>query len=121
MPSRDRRFLDHVLDCIQRVAPVTSRSMFGGHGIYLDGVMFALIADDTLYLKTGEANRDAFTAAGMGPFVYEAKGQPIRMSYYELPPDVLEDPGALAPWIAAAHHVAVQAKQARRPRTSKRR
>lgn len=114
-------FVEHVLDQLQRIAPVTARSMFGGHGIYLDGVMFALIAYDTLYFKAGDANRADFEAAGCGPFVYEGKGRPVQMSYYQLPEHVFEDLDQLEPWMRAAHAVAVEAKAKQPKRRAKRR
>ena len=43
-------YREYVLEQLGRVAPVTHRSMFGGVGIYSDGIFFALMDDDTLYL-----------------------------------------------------------------------
>jgi len=75
--------------------------MFGGVGIYAGDVFFALIADDTLYLKVDDFNRPAFEERGMGPFrPYGEEGE--TMGYYELPADVLEDAEALRPWAETA-------------------
>ncbi len=57
-------FRDHVLDLLAPLGPVTARRMFGGFGITLDGVMFALIADDVLYLKVDDRTRPDYEAAG---------------------------------------------------------
>ena len=59
---------------------MSARAMFGGFGLYLRGVMFALIADETLYFKTDAVNRAAFEEAGMAPFVYENKGRKVQCS-----------------------------------------
>ena len=65
---------------LEPFGPVTIRSMFGGAGLFRDGVMFGLIAYDTLYFKTGDANRADYEDAGMGPFTYEGKSKPVAMS-----------------------------------------
>jgi DNA transformation protein len=118
MSAREDAFLTHVLDQLDAVGPVSARSMFGGFGLYLRGVMFALIAEETLYFKTDAVNRSAFEEAGMRPFVYENKGRKVAMSYHEAPPDTLEDAEALAELARNAYAAAQRAKAAgpRRPR-----
>lgn len=88
---------------------VAARSMFGGWGIYREGRMFGLIADDTLYLKADDKNRAMFEAEGLGPFVYDGKGKPVSMSYYEVPPEALDDPSAMRPWAVSAYDAALRA------------
>lgn len=103
-------YREFVLEQLRRVAPVTHRSMFGGVGIYSDGLFFALMDDDTTYLKVDDSNRGDFEAAGMGPF--SPFGDPkMVMQYYELPPDVLEDADALRPWVHKAIDVARAARR----------
>lgn len=108
-------FVDYLLGQLAPVGPAMARSMFGGHGIYLHGTMFGLVADDTLYFKVDDANRDRFEAAGMDPFVYDGKNGPVAISYYEVPPDALEDADALRPWALSAVEAASRAK-AKKPR-----
>ncbi|HEX2206874.1 MAG TPA: TfoX/Sxy family protein [Longimicrobium sp.] len=104
-------YREFVLEQLGRVAPVTARAMFGGVGVYSSGFFFALMADDTLYLKVDDTNRPDFEAAGMGPFrPFEGGG---AMQYYEFPADLLEDADALRPWVDKAIGVA------RRGRTRK--
>jgi len=90
-------FLEFVLDQLQEMGPVTARSMFGGTGLYFGGIIFGLIASGTLYLKVDEANRGDYEKAGMEPFK-PFDDKPYVMSYYEAPPDVLEDSSQLAEW-----------------------
>ncbi len=89
-------FRDFVLDLLAPLGGVSARAMFGGYGIYRDGLIFALISDDTLYLKADGALRAEFEAAGMAQFRPLAKGRPLPLPYYEAPPDLLEDAEALA-------------------------
>lgn len=95
-----------VLDSLARVVPgLRSRAMFGGVGIYAGDVFFALIASDVLYLKVDETNRGDFEARGLGPFRPFGESGEV-MQYYELPNDVVEDPGELRIWAAKSIDVA---------------
>lgn len=98
-------YREHVVEQLSRVQPVTWRKMFGGVGLYATGTFFALLDDNTLYFKTGEANRDAFLERGMRafqPFGPDSKA----MDYHELPGEILEDVTLLAEWMNAAIAVA---------------
>jgi DNA transformation protein len=63
-----------VKDLLSDFGPISIRNMFSGAGIYVDGVIFAIIFDDTLYLKADEIFSRAFAAEGKGPFTYRRKG-----------------------------------------------
>ena len=108
-------FADFLHDQFEPFGTVNIRSMFGGGGVFRDGVMFGLIARETLYLKTGDANRGDYQAAGMQPFTYHGKGRskPVAMSYHEVPADILEDPDALSDWAGKAFEVALAGKKSK--------
>ena len=90
-------FTEYVLDQFSQWGNVTARKMFGGAGLYRDGKMFGLIADDVAYLKVDDSNRKDFVEAGSSPFKpYPDK--PTTMSYFEVPPDVLDNPEELVKW-----------------------
>jgi len=93
-------FRDYLLDMLRPLGAVTARAMFGGGGLYLDGTMFALVFDDTLYLKADAETKGEFEARGMEPFTYEIEGRPgaVEMSYWEAPPDLLDDADELTAW-----------------------
>ena len=96
MPLSDE-FIAYILDQFCGWGDVTARKMFGGAGLYRDGKMFGLIADDVAYLKVDDSNREEFVLAGSCPFKpYSDKS--TTMSYFEIPPDVLEQPDELARW-----------------------
>ena len=105
-------YRDFVLEQLGRVTPVTGKSMFGGVGIYTQGLFFALIAEDRLYFKVDDATRPDFDRRGMEPF--RPFGEDSAMGYYEVPADVLEDPVQLAPWMKKAINVAAGAKRRKR-------
>lgn len=94
---------------LSAVVPVQTKAMFGGVGIYTEGLFFALIAEDRLYLKVDDTNRGDFEAAGMSAFYpYDS---PKPMHYWELPAGVLDDPKELAVWVDKAARVAERAKK----------
>jgi DNA transformation protein len=103
---------DAVRELFSAFGPVTVRRMFGGAGIYADGVMFALIVDDAIFLKADSATQDRFRAEGQGPFVYEGKGKPMTFSYWRLPDRLYDDPDELADWARAALALARHGKTA---------
>lgn len=90
-------FLLYVLDQLSDWGNVSARRMFGGAGLYRDGKMFGLVADDVAYLKVDASNRERFVRAGSSPFK-PYRDRPDVMSYYEIPPDVLENPEDLIEW-----------------------
>ena len=103
-------FLDYLQDQFSIVGEVSIRKMFGGAGLYFEGVMFGLVADETVYLKADAHTRKAYESKGMGPFIYDGKGKPISMSYYQLPEDILEDQDHIQDWALQAIQVAKKAK-----------
>ena len=106
-------FADFAVELLGATGRVAARRMFGGYGLYCDGVFFALIADDVLYLKADEANRPEFERAGSEPFVYEAKGRRATMAYWRAPDAAMESRAAMAPWARGALAAALRAKSAR--------
>lgn len=103
-------FRTFVIDQLGRVVPrIRARSMFGGVGIYAGELFFALLANDTLYLKVDDSNRPDFEALGMGPFLPYGDERD-KMQYYELPADLLDDPDALRPWAEKSIEVAAKKK-----------
>ena len=108
-------FIRYLRDQFRRWAPVEIRRMFGGHGIFRDGMMFALIHDETLYLRSDEATQPAFAAAGMGPFRYRRDGRLVALGYHQAPPEAVEDTELLAAWAQRAFEAAVR-RAAQRPK-----
>lgn len=101
-------FTDAIAEALVAFGPLTIKRMFGGAGIWRDGVMFALIADDTLYLKTDAANHATFEAEGCAPFSYQkVGGQMAVMSYWRAPERLLDDPEELLVWARRAYDAAV--------------
>jgi DNA transformation protein len=99
--------------------------MFGGVGVYADGVMFALVGFGEIFIKTDEAMREELRAVGSTPFVYtfekgDRAGEAVEMGYWRLPDAALDDPEEAAAWGRKALAVA-QAKRAEKKPKRKRR
>jgi DNA transformation protein len=107
-------YREFVLEQLAPAGRVTPRAMFGGVGLYLDGLFFALIDDDTLYFKTDDSNRARFEQAGSRPFCPFPDRPDQAMAYWQVPAEVLEDADQLAAWAREALAVAL-AKRTRRP------
>ena len=112
-------FVAHVLELMRPLGAVRAKRMFGGHGIFLDDLMFALVVDDDLFLKADDETRAKFERAGLGRFVYEKKGKPVSLSYYSAPGEALEDSQVLSAWAREAHAAALRAAGAKRRRAAR--
>jgi len=112
-------FTDYLPELFESFGQVTLRRMFGGHGVYHDGRMFGLVADDTLFLKADDQNREHFTARGLGPFQYGKGDKLMAMSYYAAPAEIFDDPEEAAIWARRSFEAALRAaaaKPRRKPR-----
>ena len=107
----DTAYADFVLEQLEPLGGVGARRMFGGVGLFRDGLMFGLIAADTLYLKVDDETRGDYQAAGAGPFLYTRKGREIALSYYEAPAEMFDDPDVLSAWARRACEAAMRAKK----------
>ena len=102
-------FLDYVMELFGPFGTVSARRMFGGHGVYLDGLMFAILSGNTLYLKADEMNRIEFEQAGCEMFGYARKGRRAMLGFYGAPEDAMESPELMLPWARSAYAAALRA------------
>ena len=107
-------FVNYLNEVFVQFGPVHSRKMFGGYGIYHDGIMFGLVADDTLYLKADSSTAKSFEDRGLGQFEYDKGGKTVKMSYYLAPEEIMEDPEQAATWAKHAFEAALKNKQKKR-------
>ena len=115
MPLRPE-FRDYVVDLLAGLGEVKIKLMFGGAGVYFKDQMFALLADERIYLKANDETRGAFEAEGSKPFVFESKaGETIMTSYVEVPSRLLDDTDELAKWARRAYEVALKGRAKKKP------
>ena len=85
-------FVEFLKEVFEQFGPIHARKMFGGYGIYHKGVMFGLVADDTLYLKADKESAKEFETRGLNQFEYDKGDKVVKMSYYLAPDEILDDP-----------------------------
>ena len=113
-------FLDFLHDQLHRLGHITTRRMFSGAAIYCDGVVFALVLRDVLYFKVDDGNRSAYQAEGLEPFIYEARGKPVRVgAYRRVPERLFDDPDEMLVWARAALAAGRRTPSKKAPKTRK--
>ena len=107
----DAGFVSHCLELLAPLGRTSSRRMFSGHALYIDGLCMALIIRDTLYLKVDDTSRPLAERAGCRPFTYETKkGERAALGYYTAPEESMESPAEMLPWARRALAAAVAAR-----------
>ena len=104
-----REYVAHIVDLLQLIGPVESKSMFGGFGMFLEGLMFGLVAGNELYLKVDTQNLQDYEDLGLQAFSFEKKGRQFKMSYYQAPEEAMEDAELLSDWASNAYGAAMRA------------
>jgi DNA transformation protein and related proteins len=112
-------FGEFLKDQLRALGHVTVRRMFGGAGVYCDGLMFGLVSDDTLYFRVDDGNRGAFEADGSAPFAYDAKGRTIVLPYWRVPERLFDEPDELLAWARAALAAARRVAAKKRPKKAR--
>ncbi|AYV46411.1 competence protein TfoX [Caulobacter flavus] len=102
-------FLEFVLEQLAPAGQLKPKRMFGGVGLYASGLFFAILDDDTLYLKGDAALKPAFEAAGSHPFDPFGEGKP--MAYWSAPAEAMDDPELLVEWARRSMAVAARKKR----------
>lgn len=112
----ENEFVTWLAEQLAGLGRVHARRMFGGHGLYLDDAMFAIVVDDIAYLKTDEGNRAAFARLGMEPFEYLRRGKPVQLGFLRLPDTALDERQELLRLARLALEAALRARARRRGR-----
>ena len=117
-PPRPKALPASLAALLSRLTPlgeVKARAMFGGHGVYLDGQIFGIAAGERIFFKIDDTTRPRYEAKGME--VFRPYDDHVTLaSYFEVPPDVLDDGDAVRNWATEAHRVAQKAARARATR-----
>jgi DNA transformation protein len=112
--AKTNEFCDHLMDRLAPLGAPSYRFMFGGYGIYLDGLMMGIVSNDVLWLRADYGNRQDYEARGIKPFQPMGKNGPMGvMPYYPVPDDVLEDQDAFVEWAKKARDAAVRHNEAK--------
>ncbi|KAA0583434.1 TfoX/Sxy family protein [Azospirillum sp. B21] len=109
MPARPPSdYVANLCEMMASLGDVRARRMFGGYGLSIDGLTFALVADETLYFKADDVNRGSFATLGLEPF-RPMPDKPTTLSYYPPPDSALDDREELLPWARSGFEAALRA------------
>lgn len=100
-------YIEYIKELLEPYGISKIRAMFGGYGIYKNDIMCALIADQEIYFKADQSSAEYFANFGSTPFVYESKGKAIKLSYWKVPAEILEDNEQLEKWFELAYSSAI--------------
>jgi DNA transformation protein and related proteins len=106
-------FAEFLSEQLAPLGRITMRRMFGKTGVFCDGLMLGMVADNTLYFRVDDDNRAAFKeAAAFPPLNYRKSGATIDLSFWRAPERLFDEPDELVTWaraaLAAAHRVATK-------------
>lgn len=109
----EKDFVHYIVDLMQSIGPVQSKRMFGGYGLFLEGLMFGLIVDNTLFLKADKDSEQEFKAKGLEAFTYQKKDKTVSLSYFQAPEEALENYEEMNSWANKAYAAALRAAQSK--------
>ncbi len=106
-------FVDYLHEAFELFGPIKARKLFGGYGIYHNGLMFGLVGGDTLYPKADAENASHFEKEGLGRFEYSS-GKRVVMSYYRAPAGITEDREEAAMWARRSFEAALRSQRSKK-------
>ncbi|HBY41374.1 MAG: TfoX/Sxy family protein [Pseudomonadota bacterium] len=104
------QFANSLHDVFSTFGPIHLKRMFGGHGVFSQGKMFALVVSDQLYIKVDAGMKQALEERGYSPFTYVRQGKTIALSYMEAPEEIYDDPDDACDWARQAYAAALAGK-----------
>ena len=101
-------YIEYLKELFADFGDISARAMFGGHGLYHEGVIIGIVIDEAVYLKVDAETKGDFEAAGCAPCIYDMKGKALEMSYWSVPAEAMDSPQAMRPWARRAHEAALR-------------
>lgn len=113
--KKHSEFIDFLTEVFEEFGPIEARKMFGGYGIYHDGIMFGLVENNTLYLKADDSTKEHFQSRGLPQFDYARQGKQVKLSYYRAPDVIFDDREEAAKWASLAYEAALSSLRKKGP------
>lgn len=101
---------DVITEIFAGLGPVSIRKMFGGKGVYHNGLIVGVEVKGEVLLKADKVSAPQFEAAGARRWAYDGKGKPVNMPYWTIPDRAVDDPDELANWTRKAYEAAVRSR-----------
>jgi len=102
---------NYVTEQLSFLGRISSRSIFGGIGIFIDERLLGIVIDEQLYLHTNESNVDEFVSRGMEQFKPYPKAFDLTTDHHRVPSEIVEEPELLKQWGERALRAAVEASR----------
>jgi DNA transformation protein len=108
-------FIEYVMEQLEALGSVRAKKMFGGLGLFSDDLMFAIVVDNTLYLKVDAESRPEYESMALEPFAYQRNQKLVTLrSFYAAPADSLDDTELLCRWATRAIEAAASQRRGSR-------
>lgn len=107
-------YIEYLKEVFSELGVINAKRMFGGHGLYYDTLMFALVANGVVYLKADAENANNFEALGLEKFQYQKGGKLMAISYYQAPDELFDDPVLAGQWAKQSWRAALRGDQKKR-------
>lgn len=104
-------YVEYLKEVFSEFGPIQPKRMFGGYGIFYKGLMIALVADDSLYLKVDELISSHFIDRELEQFSYEKQGKAFKMSYFMAPEEIFDDPEEAKIWADRSYAAAIRSSK----------
>jgi DNA transformation protein and related proteins len=92
---------------------ISTKSIFGGIGIFVDERLLGIVMDDKLYLHTDASNLRAYQDRGMPQFKPYPNAFDLTTDHHEVPQDIVNDVGQLKAWGERALNAAIESARAK--------
>lgn len=109
--SASSDYVEWVVELLAPLGAVVARRLFSGYGLFLDGLMFAIVSGDVAWFKVDAENRARFVARGEPPFTCLRKGKPAQLQFFCAPDEAFDSPQTLLPWARSAFEAALRASR----------
>lgn len=106
--SEGKEFVNYIIDMLEELGQIHPKYMFGDWGLYCNGIFFAIIADNTLFVKADDENRHVFQKNGLKRFSYIRQGKKCYLSYYAVPEEAIDDMEKLNYWAELGYQAAMR-------------
>ncbi len=114
--AKDDAFIEYLHELLDLLGKISTKKMFGGHGVYCNNVIMGLVINEALYLKVDEQSKDFFSKQGCEPFVYQSKAKQVAMSYWSVPDEAMESSEQMLPWAKLAYAAALRKEKKLAPK-----
>lgn len=109
--ENNKDFVNYIIDMLQDFGQIEERYMFGDWGLYCDGIFFAIIEDDRLFVKADEENKHLFEKHRLEQFSYMRQGKECFLNYYAVPEEAVDDMDKLKYWAEVGYQAALRANK----------